>query len=42
MNWERRIPPLAEDALFVLVEVIGRADDDSPKDDVKLLLADDV
>ena len=35
MNWERRIPPFAEDALFVLNEVIGRADDESlPKDEV--------
>ena len=42
MSWERRIPPFAEDALFVLDEVIGRTDDESlPKDDVKALLADD-
>jgi hypothetical protein len=42
MNSERRIPPFAEDALFVLDEVIGRADDDSlPKSDAEVLLADD-
>jgi hypothetical protein len=42
MNSERRIPPFAEDALFVLDEVIDRADDDSlPKPDAKALLAND-
>ena len=42
MNWERRIPPFAEDALFVLNEVISRADDESlPKDDAEAILADD-
>ena len=42
MNWERRIPPFAEDALFVLDEVISRADDESlPKDDAEAILADD-
>ena len=42
MNWERRIPPFAEDALFVLNEVIGRADDESlPKDEVEAVLMDD-
>jgi hypothetical protein len=42
MNSERRIPPFAEDALFVLDEVVGRADDDSlPKADAEALLADD-
>jgi hypothetical protein len=42
MNWERRIPPFAEDALFVLDEVIGRTDDESlPKDDVEAIRADD-
>jgi hypothetical protein len=42
MNSERRIPPFAEDVLFVLAEVIGRSDDDSlPKPDAEALLADD-
>ena len=42
MNWERRIPPFAEDTLFVLNEVIGRADDESlPKDEVEAILVDD-
>jgi len=42
MTWERRIPPFAEDALFVLNEVISRADDESlPKDEVKTILVDD-
>ena len=42
MDSERRIPPFAADALFVLDEVIGRADDDSlPKADAEALLADD-
>ena len=42
MNSERRIPPFAADALFVLDEIIGRADDDSlPKADAEALLADD-
>ena len=42
MNSERRITPFAADALFVLDEVIGRADDDSlPKADAEALLADD-
>jgi hypothetical protein len=42
MNSERRIPPFAEDALFVLDEVIDRADDDSlSKPDAEALLAHD-
>ena len=42
MASERRITPFAADALFVLDEVIGRADDDSlPKVDAEALLADD-
>lgn len=42
MSWERRIPPFAEDALFVLDEVISRADDESlPEDDVEAILVDD-
>ena len=42
MNSERRIPPFAADALFVLDKVIGRADDDSlPKADAEAILADD-
>ena len=42
MNSERRIPPFAEDALVVLDEVIGRADDDGlPKADAEAILADD-
>jgi hypothetical protein len=42
MNWERRLPPFAEDALFVLDEVISRTDDESlPKDDVEAILVDD-
>ena len=42
MNWERRIPPFAEDALLVLDEVISRVDDESlPKDAVEAILADD-
>ena len=42
MNWERRIPSFAEDALFVLNEVISRTDDKSlPKDDAEATLAGD-
>lgn len=42
MSWERRIPPFAEDALFVLDEVIVRADDRSvPKADAEAILAAD-
>jgi len=45
MNSERRIPLLAEDALFVLDEVIGRADDNGDaslsKADAKAVLAED-
>ena len=42
MDSERQIPPFAEDALFVLNEVIGRADDESLlKADAEALLADD-
>ncbi|EMA54671.1 hypothetical protein [Halococcus salifodinae] len=42
MSWERRIPPFAEDALFVLDEVITRADDRSvPKADAEAILAAD-
>jgi hypothetical protein len=42
MNWERRIPPFAEDALFVLTEVISRVDDESlPKADAEAILVDD-
>ena len=42
MNYERRIPPFAEDALFVLDEVITRADDRSvPKAAAEEILAAD-
>ena len=42
MNSERRIPPFAEDALFVLTEVISRAGDESlPKADAEAILAAD-
>ena len=42
MDSERQIPPFAADALVVLDEVIGRADDESlPKADAEALLADD-
>ena len=42
MDSERQIPPFAADALFVLDEVIGRANDESlPKADAEALLADD-
>lgn len=45
MNWERRIPPFAEDALDVLNEVVEDRDDGDddglPIDDAKALLADD-
>ena len=42
MDSERRITPFAADALVVLDEVIGRADDESlPKADAEALLADD-
>jgi hypothetical protein len=41
MNWERRIPSVAEDALDVLNEAFGDADDGFPKDEAEALLADD-
>lgn len=45
MNWERRIPPFAEDALEMLREAVkenGDDDDSLAKDDAKsLLVADD-
>ena len=45
MNWERRIPPFAEDALEVLREAVkesGGEDDSLSKDDAKSrLVADD-
>ena len=41
MDRERRIPPFAEDALAVLNEAVGDADDGLSKDDAKVLLADD-
>jgi hypothetical protein len=41
MDRERRIPPFAEDALGVLAETIGNADDGIPKAEAKALLADD-
>ena len=41
MDRERRIPPFAEDALAVLNEAVGNADDGLSKDDAKVLLADD-
>ncbi len=41
MNRERRIPPFAKDALDVLNETVGDADDGLSQDDAKALLADD-
>jgi hypothetical protein len=44
MDRERRIPPFAEDALGVLNEAVGNADngdDGLPKSEAKALLADD-
>ena len=42
MNRERRIPPFAEDALAVLNEAVGEADEGLPKDEAKAaLVADD-
>ena len=44
MNGERRLPPVAEDALDVLEEAVGDADDDDglPQDEAKAaLVADD-
>ena len=43
MDRERRLPPFAEDALTVLTEAIGDADesDSLTKDDAKALLAED-
>ena len=41
MNWERRLPPVAEDALDVLNEVFGDADDGFPQDEAKAVLVAD-
>ena len=42
MNRERRIPPFAEDALAVLNEVVGDANEGLLKDEAKaVLVADD-
>ncbi|WP_273837221.1 hypothetical protein [Halococcus sp. PRR34] len=44
MDRERRLPPFADDALTVLTEAVGDADDESdglPKAEAKALLADD-
>ena len=42
MNGERRLPPFAEDALAVLDEAVGNADDSLPKDEAEaVLVADD-
>ncbi|HET7323647.1 MAG TPA: hypothetical protein VFJ06_04890 [Halococcus sp.] len=42
MNWERRLPPVAEDALDVLRDTVGDGDDGLPKDEAKAaLVADD-
>jgi hypothetical protein len=42
MNWERRLPPFAGDALAVLDEAVGDADDGLPKDEAEtVLVADD-
>ena len=42
MNGERRLPPFAEDALAVLDEAVGDADDGLPKDEAEaVLVADD-
>jgi hypothetical protein len=42
MNWERRLPPVAEEALDVLGETVEDDDDGIPKDEAKaVLVADD-
>jgi hypothetical protein len=44
MNWERRLPPVAEDALDMLHEAVKDGDDNDglPKDEAKaVLVADD-
>ena len=41
MDRELRIPPFAEDALAVLNEAVGNADDGLSKGEAKALLADD-
>ena len=42
MNRERRLPPFAEDALALLNEAVGEADEALPKDEAKAeLVADD-
>jgi hypothetical protein len=42
MNWERRLPPVAEDALDVLHETVSDADNGLPQDEAKaVLVADD-
>ena len=42
MNWERRLPPVAEDALDVLRETVGDNDDGFPKEETKaVFVADD-
>ena len=41
MNWERRLPPVAEDALDLLNEAFGDADDGFPKDEAKAVLVAD-
>lgn len=41
MNRERRIPPFAEDALGILDESVGDADDGISKDEAEALLIDD-
>jgi hypothetical protein len=41
MNGERRIPPVAEDALDVLHEPVEDADDGLPEDEAKAVLVAD-
>lgn len=41
MNLERRLPPVAEDALEVLREPVEDADDGLPKDEAKAVLVAD-
>lgn len=41
MDWERRLPPFAEDALVILREAAGEADAGLPKPAAKARLADD-
>lgn len=42
MSWERRLPPVAGDALDVLRDTVGDGDDGLPKDEAKaVLVADD-